>query len=151
MDSECAIVVKNMSKSFKTESLHDVNISKYFRNRGSHFENKVLDNISFNIKKGEIIGIIGRNGCGKSTLLSILARIMEPDFGTVERYGKIASILELGMGFHPDMSGRENIYLKGELYGFSKKELDKKIAKLQKAMISLQKKMDKLQVQLLIY
>ena len=90
-------------------------------------ENKVIDNISLDIKKGDVLGVVGRNGSGKSTFLSLLARIMEPDSGTVKHSGKIASILELGMGFHGDMSGRENIYLKGEMYGFSRKEISKRI------------------------
>ena len=91
---------------------------------------KVLDNLSLDIKKGDVLGILGRNGSGKSTFLSILARIMDPDSGTISRSGKIAAILELGMGFHPDMSGRDNIYTKGELYGFSKREMDAKIEKI---------------------
>lgn len=90
-------------------------------------ENHVLDNINLDVRKGEILGIIGINGSGKSSLLSIMARIIEPDSGTVEINGKIATILELGMGFHPDLSGRDNIILKGELYGFSKKEMESKM------------------------
>lgn len=91
------------------------------------FENHVLDHIDLDVKKGEILGIIGVNGAGKSTLLKIMARILDPDSGTVETNGKVATILELGMGFHNDLSGRENIVLKGELYGFTKKEMQSKI------------------------
>lgn len=90
-------------------------------------DNQVLKSIDLTVRKGEVLGILGRNGSGKSTLLKIISHITEPDSGTVETSGKLASILELGMGFHPDMSGRENVYLKGELYGFSKEEIDKRI------------------------
>lgn len=128
MDSKNAIEVRNISKTFKLE-IEDTEKKKtiFNKNPTKVVENKVIDNISLDIRKGEVVGIIGRNGSGKSTFLSLLAKIMEPDSGTIERSGKIASILELGMGFHPDMSGRDNIYLKGELYGFSKKEIDDKI------------------------
>ena len=131
MDPNNSIEVKNVSKSFKIE-IEDKNKKATILNKlpTKTIENRVIDNISVNIKKGEVIGIIGRNGSGKSTFLSLIAKIMEPDSGTIERSGKMASILELGMGFHPDMSGRENIYLKGELYGFSKNEIDKKIDRI---------------------
>lgn len=122
-----AIEVKNISKTFKVEIEDKDKKNLFGKATKVTVENKVLDDVSFNIKKGEVVGIIGRNGSGKSTLLSIIANILNPDSGTIEISGKIASILELGMGFHPDMSGRENIYLKGELYGFSRKELDSKI------------------------
>lgn len=126
MDPENAVEIYSLTKTFrletKTGSKGPLGKKKAVLN-----ENTVLDNISLKIKKGDVVGIVGRNGSGKSTLLKIIARIMEPDSGTVEINGKIASILELGMGFHPDMTGRENIYLKGELYGFSKEEIDSKI------------------------
>ena len=127
MESFNAIEVKNISKSYKLEVKDE---KKGLLKKTHTIDNKVLDDISFDLKKGEVVGLIGRNGSGKSTLLSILAKIMEPDSGTIERNGKIASILELGMGFHPDMSGRDNIYLKGELYGFSKKEIDEKVEQI---------------------
>ena len=129
MENKNAIEVRNISKSFIIKIKESENSSKS-RKRIKKIKNLVLNDISFDIHKGEVVGILGRNGSGKSTLLSILSKIMEPDSGTVLSSGKIASILELGMGFHQDMSGRDNIYLKGELYGFSKKELDLKVEKI---------------------
>ena len=128
MDSKNAMELKNVTKTYTIE-MEDRDAKKglFGSIPKRKVKNIVLDNISFDVKKGDVLGIIGRNGSGKSTLLSIMARIMEPDTGTIERSGKIASILELGMGFHPDLSGRENIYLKGELYGFSKKEVEERI------------------------
>ena len=128
MDPRNAIELHNVSKSFEI-TVEDVDKKSTFFNKipTKTIKNQVLSNITLNIRKGEVLGIIGRNGSGKSTLLSLLARILEPDEGVIERSGKIASILELGMGFHPDMSGRENIYLKGELYGFSKNDMDARV------------------------
>ena len=128
MNSNIAIEVVNVSKSFKIDVEDKTKKSSVFNKTPTKsIENKVIDDVTLNIFKGEVIGIIGSNGSGKSTLLSLLAKIMEPDSGFIKCNGKVASILELGMGFHQDMSGRDNIYLKGELYGFSKKEIDEKI------------------------
>ena len=128
MDPKNAIELHNVTKSFKIQSSNESRKSSILsKNPTKTVNNIVIDDMTLNIRKGEVVGIIGRNGSGKSTFLSLLARIMEPDSGTIERSGKIASILELGMGFHPDMSGRENIYIKSEMYGFSKKEIDSKI------------------------
>ncbi len=131
MDPKNAVEIRNVSKSFKIEVVdRDRHGSLFNKNPMKTVVNKVLDDINLDIRKGEVLGILGRNGSGKSTLLSLIARIMEPDSGTIERSGRIASILELGMGFHPDMSGRENIYLKGELYGFSQAEMDARIDRI---------------------
>ncbi len=119
-----AIELRNVNKSF---TIVKKNGKKLIKEKKIH---NVLNNITFDVPYGTVLGIIGRNGCGKSTLLSIIARIIEPDSGTVKINGKIASILELGMGFHSDLSGRDNIYLKGELYGFSKKIIDSKVEQI---------------------
>lgn len=130
MESDNAIEIRNLSKSFTLHVAEDGKKNLVGRTKLRKKKNTVLKDISLDIKKGDVLGILGRNGSGKSTFLSILSRIMEPDSGTIARSGRIAAILELGMGFHPDMSGRENIYTKGELYGFSKKEMDSKIEKI---------------------
>ena len=128
MDPKNAIELRHVCKTFRIE-VADTDKKPGLLNKSptKKVENKVIDDISLDIRKGEVLGIIGRNGAGKSTLLSMIAKIMEPDSGTIERAGRVASILELGMGFNQDMSGRENIYLKGELYGFTRKEMDSKV------------------------
>jgi ABC-type polysaccharide/polyol phosphate transport system ATPase subunit len=85
-----------------------------------------LKQVSFDIKKGEVVGIIGRNGAGKSTLLKILSRITKPTDGYVRIHGRIGSLLEVGTGFHPELTGRENVYLNGAIIGMRKKEIDRK-------------------------
>ena len=124
-----AIEVKNVSKCFriypdKGYSLRD---KLLFWKRNRYEELKVLQNVSFSIKKGEAVGLIGHNGCGKSTTLKMLTRIIYPDSGQVIMNGRVSSLLELGAGFHPDMTGLENIYINASILGLKKKEIDKRI------------------------
>jgi lipopolysaccharide transport system ATP-binding protein len=110
-----AIKIRNLSKAFAIKS-------------GLNKTGTItaLNNINLDIKQGEAIGIIGPNGSGKSTLLKILSEITAPDSGSVELKGKVASILEVGTGFNPDLSGRKNIYLNARLHGMKKAEVDEK-------------------------
>lgn len=85
-----------------------------------------LDDVSFDVARGDVVGVIGRNGAGKSTLLKVLSRITEPTRGRIELRGRVASLLEVGTGFHPELTGRENVYLNGTILGMRKSEIDRK-------------------------
>lgn len=123
-----AINVKGLHKSFRlpTERAWGLKQALFNRLRGikGYKEQHVLQGIDFTVKKGEFIGIVGRNGSGKSTLLKILAGIYYPEKGSVTINGTLVPFIELGVGFNPELTGRENIYLNGALLGFSNKEMD---------------------------
>ena len=97
-------------------------------NKGEKF--RALDDISFEVKKGERIGIIGHNGAGKSTLLKLISRVTGPTEGIIYLNGRVASMLEVGTGFHGELTGRENVYMNGAILGMTKKEIDAKIDKI---------------------
>lgn len=102
--------------------------SKIGQNRfGENGTFMALNGVTFEVKKGEAVGIIGGNGAGKSTLLKVLSRVTAPTSGTIEYYGRIASMLEVGTGFHPELTGRENIYMNGAILGMTKAEVDRKL------------------------
>ena len=129
MGTENAIEVRNVTKSFKVYLDKGLTLKErvIFRNRRKYENRQVLDDISFEVKKGEAVGLIGHNGCGKSTTLKLLTRIMYPDSGSIRMKGRVSSLIELGAGFHPDMSGRENIYINASIFGLTKKEIDRRL------------------------
>ncbi|MFN0108192.1 MAG: ABC transporter ATP-binding protein [Blastocatellia bacterium] len=137
-----AVKAENVSKLYRLDStmevgrtLRDVitgsvrrlnpfSATKVAANNEADFQ--ALDNISFEVKPGEIVGIVGRNGAGKSTLLKVISRVTEPTTGKVQIYGRVGSLLEVGTGFHPELSGRENIFLNGSILGMSRAEIERK-------------------------
>jgi len=129
---DVAIKIKNMSKDFiiygdKANTLKE-RIIRIGKNKKE--VRNVLKNINLEIKKGETVALIGVNGSGKSTLLKLITKIIYPNKGKVETYGKLTSLLELGAGFHPDFSGRENIYFNASIFGLTKKEIDNRLEKI---------------------
>lgn len=132
MQEQNAIEVRNVTKAFRVYLDRSNNIKDFIiHGKRRKFEyRQVLRGISFDVKKGEAIGLIGHNGCGKSTTLKLLTRIIYPDSGTIEIKGRVSSLIELGAGFHPDMSGRENIYINASIFGLSKKEIDSRVEEI---------------------
>ena len=126
--NETVVSVKNVSKSFRlpTESSNSLRTVLVNRMKGisGYKEQKVLKDISFDVEKGDFFGIVGRNGSGKSTLLKIISQIYIPEKGTVTIDGRLVSFIELGVGFNPELTGKENVYLNGAMLGFSAKEID---------------------------
>lgn len=125
-----AIEVRNLYKSFKVvydkpQTLKE-RIVSFGRNNNVE-QRLILDDISLNIKKGETVALIGTNGSGKSTLLKLMTKILYPTKGSLETNGKLTSLLELGAGFHPDFTGRENIYFNASIFGLTRKEIDERI------------------------
>ena len=128
-DGDIAISVRNLHKSFSlpTEQAFGLKQAIFNRLRGirGYKEQKVLKGLNLDIKKGEFVGIVGRNGSGKSTLLKILAGIYYPQKGEITVNGTLVPFIELGVGFNPELTGRENVYLNGALLGFSNEEMNK--------------------------
>ena len=128
-NNDFAIEVIDVKKKFKSYQDKATSFKERFVNpsRGKHEDVYVLKGISFGVKKGEAIGIIGKNGCGKSTTLKLLTRILYPNEGQIIIKGRVSSLIELGAGFHPDMTGRENIYTNASIFGITKKEVDQRM------------------------
>lgn len=127
-DDNIALSVKNVSKSFKLPTEQASGIKQAFINwtRGikGYKEQRVLNNISFDVEKGDFFGIVGRNGSGKSTLLKLISGIYVPNKGEIQVNGSLVPFIELGVGFNPELTGRENVYLNGAMLGFSVKQID---------------------------
>jgi homopolymeric O-antigen transport system ATP-binding protein len=133
--NDLAVSINHLSKAYsiadrrtRSTTLAEA-LSKIFRSgirKHSGREFWALRDLSLEVKRGEILGIIGRNGAGKTTLLKILSRITEPTSGQIDLYGRVGSLLEVGTGFHPELTGKENIYLNGAVVGMSRKEIDAK-------------------------
>lgn len=124
-----AISVEGVSKRFRIYKNRNQSLKGAFlqRSRAQFEEFWALDDVSFDIPQGKTFGLLGHNGSGKSTLLKCIAKILTPDKGTISSTGRMAAMLEVGSGFHPELSGRENIYLNGAILGMSKKEIDSKL------------------------
>lgn len=124
-----SIVVKDMTKKFKLYSDKPTTLKeRLVRGKKNKVEERVvLNNINLKIKKGETVALIGVNGSGKSTLLKLMTKIIYPNKGTVETVGKLTSLLELGAGFHPDFTGRENIYFNAAIFGLTRTDIEKRI------------------------
>lgn len=128
-ETEYSIQVEHVEKSFRVflDKGQSFKERLLFRKRNRYEIRPVLKDISFRVKRGEAVGLVGHNGCGKSTTLKLLTKILYPDKGTITMQGRVSSLLELGAGFHPDMSGRENIYTNASIFGLTKKEIDARL------------------------
>lgn len=128
MSKDIAIEVKNLHKSFRLpiEQARGIKQAVINRFKGvkGYKKQEVLHDISFNVEKGDFFGIVGRNGSGKSTLLKLISNIYQADSGSIKINGSLVSFIELGVGFNPELTGRENVYLNGAMLGFSDKEVD---------------------------
>ncbi len=137
--SQLAVHAENLGKMYRLgtqviayQTLRD-SLPDIFKRKEKNSEAETLwalRNVSFDIEQGAVIGIIGRNGAGKSTLLKILSRVTEPSEGHAEIRGRVGSLLEVGTGFHPELTGRENIYLNGAILGMRRKEIDRKLEEI---------------------
>jgi len=128
-NDDIAIRVQNMTKSFKIYSDKPSTLKEriiFWKNNKREIRT-VLNHINLDIKKGESVALIGTNGSGKSTLLKLMTKIIYPTKGSVVTYGKLTSLLELGAGFHPDFTGRENIYFNASIFGLTKSEIDARL------------------------
>ena len=132
-EEEYNIIVNNVHKTFnvyldKASTVKEKLLFLFSRNRKE--KRQVLRGINLNIKEGEVVALIGTNGSGKSTLLKLITKIIYPNKGTITTKGKVTSLLELGAGFHPDFSGRENIYFNASIFGLTRKEIDERLEQI---------------------
>lgn len=129
MQDEVMISVLDLKKKFKVymDKGNSLKEKMLFWKRNRYEKRLVLQGISFDIRRGEAVGLVGKNGCGKSTTLKLLTRIMYPTSGRIQINGRVSSLIELGAGFHPDMTGRENIYTNASIFGLTKKQIDDRL------------------------
>jgi ABC-2 type transport system ATP-binding protein len=129
VDNEYAIRIKNLYKDFKLNSDKPHTLKERLirgkKNKKEYIQ--ILKDIDLDIKKGETVALIGTNGSGKSTLLKLMTKIIYPTKGSIKINGKLTSLLELGAGFHPDFTGRENIYFNASIFGLTRKEIDNRL------------------------
>ena len=127
-----AICVKDVYKNFNVylDKANTIKEKLLFLSRNRKEKREVLKGINLSIKKGEAVALIGTNGSGKSTLLKLMTKILYPNSGAIVVNGKLTSLLELGAGFHPDFSGRENIYFNASIFGLTKQEIDKRLEEI---------------------
>src|SRR5438270_3692288 len=132
--SSPVIRVQNVTQRFRLiqerpDSLREL-FAKAFRHNAQYHDFDAIQNVSFDVHQGEMVGIVGRNGSGKSTLLKVVAGVYKPTFGSVEVRGTLAPLIELGAGFHGELTGRENVLMNGLLMGFSKREMQSREASI---------------------
>lgn len=128
MSSDLAISVKNVGKTFRLYKRPQDRLLQRFTRKRLFHEFHALEGISFDVRKGETVGIIGRNGSGKSTLLQLICGTLTPTQGEIQVNGRVAALLELGAGFNPEFTGRENVYLNGTILGLSRQQIDERLA-----------------------
>ena len=129
MSEQNAIEVRNLSKQFKVEYDKAKTLKErlVFWRSGNYEVHQVLKDVNLDIKRGETVALVGVNGSGKSTLLKLMTKIIFPNKGSLKTNGKLTSLLELGAGFHPDFTGRENIYFNASIFGLTRKEIEKRV------------------------
>ena len=132
LELEELIEVKNVSKKYRLYNRKRDRIKQKLRRNKEHVYNEkiAVEDISFKIRRGETVGIVGKNGSGKSTLLQMICGTVNPTSGEISSRGKIAALLELGSGFNPEFTGRENVYLNGMLLGLTQKEIREKMERI---------------------
>jgi lipopolysaccharide transport system ATP-binding protein len=132
MSSDLAVSVEGLVKEYRLGQSAQLNgtvaeaIGRAFRPSRTHDTLRALDGVSLEVPRGEVLGIVGRNGAGKTTLLKVLSRITKPTSGVVRVWGRVGSLLEVGTGFHPDLTGRENVYLNGAILGMKRREIERR-------------------------
>ena len=130
-----AVKFENISKKFilhheRSKSFQEVVVSLLRRRNSANEDFWALKDVSFEVEQGETVGIIGPNGSGKSTILKLIARVLEPTEGDITVVGRVSSLIELGAGFHPDLTGRENVFLNGSILGLNRREMERKFGSI---------------------